>query len=94
VDPKEKSVRRLTYEGGVDESPLWSPNGERFAFIPHRDGNPEIYMMMADGREATRITFNSVDDYLGGWSPDGEWLVFYAQGAGAEPASGCATPKE
>jgi Tol biopolymer transport system component len=84
----------LTYNGGVDESPLWSPNGERFAFISQRDGNPEIYMMMADGRDSTRIIFNSVDDYLGGWSPDGEWLVFYTGALGLNLVSGGATPEE
>ena len=39
-----------------DYSPAWSPDGTKIAFVSERDGNPEIYVMNADGSNQTRIT--------------------------------------
>jgi TolB protein len=37
-------------------APVYSPDGKRIAFTATRDGNPDIYVMNADGSEATRLT--------------------------------------
>ena len=34
-----------------DWDPAWSPDGSRIAFVSQRDGNAEIYVMDADGRQ-------------------------------------------
>jgi len=46
------------------------------AFYSHRDGNIEIYTMIADGSDQRRLTFNEYDDYSPVWSPDGSQVAF------------------
>ena len=37
-------------------APTFSPDGKRIAFAATRDGNPDIYVMNADGSAITRLT--------------------------------------
>lgn len=57
-------------------TPVWSPDGTEIAFVSHRDGDNEIFVMNADGTGETRVTSNSVPDDYPDWSPDGTQLVF------------------
>ncbi|HEX6744883.1 MAG TPA: hypothetical protein VF087_11720, partial [Solirubrobacteraceae bacterium] len=51
-------VRRLTDSPGLDEGPVWSPDGTKIAFSSDRDGQQEIYVMDADGSNPRRLTDN------------------------------------
>jgi VCBS repeat-containing protein len=54
---------------GFNNYPCWSPDGTQIAFVTNRDGNPEIYVMNADGTDPTRITNNQFgDSYITGSS--------------------------
>ena len=50
----------------------------QIVFVSDRDGfgNPEIYVMNADGTSPTRLTNNPANDYTPAWSPDGTRIVF------------------
>ncbi len=50
--------------------------GRRIAFASDRDGNPEIYVINADGSNQTRITDNPEFDSFPSWSPDGRRIAF------------------
>lgn len=67
---------RLTDNPAHDTSPSWSPDGNRIAFISHRDKNAEIYVMNADGSNQTQLTKNSASDFMPSWSPDGTKIIF------------------
>ena len=41
-----------------------------------RDGNPEVYVMNPDGSNPTRLTKDSSDNSISGWSPDGKQIAF------------------
>ncbi len=68
--------RRLTGQAWNDESPAWSPDGARIAFVSDRDGNREIYVMYADGSGQQNLSQNAADDWTPSWSPDGSYLTF------------------
>ena len=48
----------------------------QIAFVSHRDGSPEIYVMDADGGNQRRLTNNRHDDSSPSWSPHGKRIVF------------------
>jgi dipeptidyl aminopeptidase/acylaminoacyl peptidase len=66
---------RLTNLTG-DTRPRFSPNGSKIVFQSTRDGQPEIYVMNADGSAQTRLTNNSAWDTAPAWSPDGTKILF------------------
>ena len=50
----------------------------QIAFMSKRDGNPEIYVMDADGKNQQRLTENRHDDWDPSWSPDSKRIVFFS----------------
>ena len=61
---------------GSDYSPSWSPDGEHITFMSYRDGNGEIYVLDADGKNPQNLTNNPAEDWSPSWSPDGEHIAF------------------
>lgn len=58
--------------------PAFSTDGSRIAFVTQRDGNPEIYVMNADGTGATRLTNDPQTDGRPCFTPDGQAVVFHS----------------
>jgi len=79
----DAGVANLTNSPGTDRYPFWSPDGGRLTFNSERDGNPEIYLMNADGSLPRNLSQSphSVEG-LAAWSPGGEQLVFYSDLSG------------
>jgi Tol biopolymer transport system component len=69
-------VRRLTDSAGLDEGPVWSPDGTKIAFSSDRDGQQELYVMNSDGSDPRRLTDNPARDE----SPDWQALPFDGTG--------------
>ena len=59
-----------------DMWPAWSPDGRRIVFSSTRDGDPEVYVMNADGSEPRRLTTTPGRDAHPSWSPDGRTIAF------------------
>jgi serine/threonine-protein kinase len=85
-DLKRGIQTRMTFEPGENETPVWSPDGKRFAWASVR-GKPERHIMIrnADGSGAEQILWRTekhvhVDD----WSPDGKYIVATRSGTDAE----------
>ena len=62
-------------EGGT---PAWSPDGTTIAFWSNREGQPDIYVMDADGMNPTNLTRDPHDEDRPSWSPDGSKIAFGA----------------
>jgi dipeptidyl aminopeptidase/acylaminoacyl peptidase len=73
----ESSPTQLFVPADTPVPPAATPTGEgRIAFDSDRDGNAEIYLMNADGTEATRLTDNPAGDAFPSWSPDATQIAF------------------
>ena len=57
-----------------DTSPAFSQDGRRLAFIATSDGNPEIYVMNADGSGLVRLTHSIADEASPHFAADGRVL--------------------
>ena len=76
--------RRLTRDKADEESPAWSPDGRRLAFVRGRPGRAELVVMDADGRHERRLT-RGVGAASPAWSPDGRRIAYSAGPRGRRP---------
>ena len=94
--------RQLTHNANGNNSPAWSPDGTRIAFV--RSGTaptdkPQIYTLALSGGEAMQLTKSEFGAGSPRWSPDGACIMFtsalsYAQTRDALEKSGTdAKPK-
>ncbi len=74
-DADRDAMRMQTATEGSFE-PSVSPDGTQVAFVSSRDGDPEIYLMKADGTDVRRLTFFHKEDWAPQWSPDGRFIAF------------------
>jgi len=67
----------------VKTDPVYSPDGLKIAFISTHDGDPEIFVMNADGTGLRKLTDNTAVDAAPTWSPDGGKIVFTSDRGGS-----------
>ncbi|HLB37919.1 MAG TPA: hypothetical protein VJL31_15205 [Gemmatimonadales bacterium] len=63
-----------TVAAQLDPAP--SPDGSRIAYVTDRDGNPELYVMNADGSNPRRLTNTTAAEGSPAWTPDGTKIVY------------------
>ncbi|MEU0877362.1 serine hydrolase [Lentzea sp. NPDC005914] len=74
ADGKAKQLTR----GRSDQSPVWSPDGSRIAFLRAQDGPPQVWLLPADGGEPEQVTTLPLGAGQPVWSADGTRLAFSA----------------
>jgi Tol biopolymer transport system component len=75
--------QRLTNNTWRDELPRFSPDGARIAWVSYPTGEPELFVMNADGSAAQNVSNGAI--YLYGeprWSPDGSAILFVRRVSG------------
>ncbi|HEU4588417.1 MAG TPA: Ig-like domain-containing protein [Gemmatimonadales bacterium] len=80
------SLIPVLVDSAHNTQPVFSPDRSRIAFSSNRaarDGNYDLYVMSADGRDVRRLTSDPGVDGEPAWTPDGTKLV-YASTRGAE----------
>lgn len=80
ADGSESAV--LIPHQAFEESPRWSPNGKRIAWVSTRHGNQEIYTADAAGKDIQRLTREPGRDNNPSWSPDGKRIAFASDRGG------------
>jgi tricorn protease len=76
VDATGGVARHLTMHEKHDYNPVFSPDGKSIAFDSNRHGGYDVYTIPVDGGRPTRLTYDSADDHVTGWSSDGQRLLF------------------
>lgn len=83
-----KHAKRLTNNRVSDSAPAWSPDGSKIAFVRSQDGNTDIFVMDANGKNQVDVTNSpDADEDAPAWSPDGSLIAFSQQshGEGIQP---------
>ena len=89
------NMANITDHPAWEESPTWSPDGKKIAFLGYRDnegvkvhrpvGRRELYMIDLDSGDVERLTFNTGWEGAASWSPDSKWIVYRAGPVGPGP---------
>ncbi|HEV2364404.1 MAG TPA: prolyl oligopeptidase family serine peptidase [Caulobacteraceae bacterium] len=78
--------RRLFFDRGKDESPRWSPDGSRLAFVSDRDDHAFIGVWSGADRPIVYLAPSTGRDGEAAWSPDSRRIAFVRQpGKGGAP---------
>ncbi|MFD1769262.1 S41 family peptidase [Sphingobacterium suaedae] len=67
ADKSGNNPRRLTVNPGVEQNPMFSPDGKQIAFTGNYDGNTDVYVVSINGGTPKRVTFHPSADILRGW---------------------------
>jgi Tol biopolymer transport system component len=71
--------QRLTTNSSNDDTPAFSPDGEKIAFCHKPDQSlpyQHLYVMNYDGSNVIQLTSEAGRDYFPDWSPDGTKIAF------------------
>ena len=77
------SPKRISFGDGRYNQPVWSPRGDKIAFVRQNRGQFSIGVMDPDGRNERILT----DDYLvdmPSWSPNGRIIMFTKETRGRD----------
>jgi tricorn protease len=67
---------RLTTGTGLEDFPMFSPDGSKIAFMGEYDGNVDVYVVEAGGGVPRRLTYHPGEDIPTGWTPDSKNILF------------------
>ena len=76
-------LSRITFEGGINRRPTWSPGGQFLTFLSNRAGEFDVWRKRADGGDTAELVLDRealLQEAV--YSPDSTWLVIREGGGG------------
>lgn len=86
-------AEQITFVEAVIEHVDVSPDGKHLVISSDHAGNPDLWVLPADGGDMRQLTTHPTPDWWPRWSPEGQQIAFYAYRSGNRdiwviPASG------
>jgi Tol biopolymer transport system component len=81
VDLARSVPMRFVSTSATDLSAVWSPDGERVAYVANQAGRQEIFIAGLDGRGEPVPTTDDAFKVVCDWSRDGRYVVFFGLNA-------------
>jgi Tol biopolymer transport system component len=75
IDVLRGSSTRLTFDGGSDRDPIWSPNGDQIAFSSD-EKQSGLYLKSATGVGNPELLLKSPAPAVWDWSADGKFIAY------------------
>jgi dipeptidyl aminopeptidase/acylaminoacyl peptidase len=89
IDASRGSSTRLTFDGGMDASPVWSPDGARIVYVSWRPEKGDLYVKsLTRAGPAELLLSQLLPIFPVDWSRDGNIVVFLQAGEGGGVAAG------
>lgn len=57
-------------------NPVWSPNGDKLAYVSYENGSPDIFIINSNGTGNKRLTDTPLRDENPVWTKDGNYILF------------------
>jgi serine/threonine-protein kinase len=76
LDPSRSTLTRLTSDPGLENYPVWAPDGRRVFFSSDIDNARNLFVQAESIGAITRLTESASTQYPTSISPDGRRLVF------------------
>jgi eukaryotic-like serine/threonine-protein kinase len=85
LDVRQQALGRFTFDVGLDNSPVWSPDDRTIVFQASREGLPQLRQRRVDGtgEEESLVEFvrgEATATFPMDWSADGQYLLYLARG--------------
>ncbi|MBO3698057.1 TolB family protein [Roseivirga sp. E12] len=76
LDIDKKKIVQEFHHAAREDSPSWSPKGDRILFSSNRTGNWDIFSMKWNGSDVTNLTQGKGNNRFASWFPMGERVLF------------------
>jgi Tol biopolymer transport system component len=77
LEMKGESAKRLSFDRGLDLTPVWSEDGARLAYSSNQQLIQDIYLKNSDGtQEGKSIVHDEFTKMPNSWSRDGKYILY------------------
>jgi DNA-binding winged helix-turn-helix (wHTH) protein len=90
--PPQRTLTRITFDGGLHIGATWSPDGRYLAYASNRGGKFDVWVHQVSGGNPVQVTKGPAANWEPDWSPDGKYIAYRSKegdgGIFIEPAIG------